>query len=78
MGSPSMPAPSSNRGALGRLLAACAIVFACFAGSVVAVGANELHATARVLEAQPRLDLGGQVTTHHAPADRRRGDRRSC
>ncbi len=56
-----MPAPPSNRGALGRLLAACAIVFACFAGGVVAVGANELHATARVLEAQPRIDLGDEV-----------------
>lgn len=58
-----MPAPPSNRGALGRLLAACAIVFACFAGGVIAVGANELHATARVLEAQPRIDLGERATT---------------
>src|SRR3954452_9117286 len=53
-----MPAPPSNRGVLGRLLAACAIVFACSAGGAFAVGANELHATASVLDAQPRLDLG--------------------
>ena len=58
-----MPALPSNRGALGRLVAACAIVFTCSAGSVVAVGANELHATAGALEAQPRLDLGEQATT---------------
>ena len=57
-----MPAPPSHRGALGRLLAACAIVFACFAGGAFAVGANELHATARVLEAQPRVELGEQTT----------------
>ena len=56
-----MPAPPSHRGALGRLLAACAIVFVCFAGGVVAVGANELHATARVLEAQPRIELDEPV-----------------
>ena len=68
-----MPAPPSHRGALGRLLAACAIVFACFAGGVVAVGANELHATARVLEAQPRIDLGGQVTSTTRRADQRQG-----
>jgi LCP family protein required for cell wall assembly len=55
-----MPGPPSHRGALGRLLAACAIVFVCVAGGVVAAGANELHATARVLEAQPRIDLGEQ------------------
>ena len=74
-----MPAPPSNRGALGRLLAACAIVFACFAGGVVAVGANELHATARVLEAQPRIDLGDEVRdarSRAAAAAARRG--RSC
>jgi LCP family protein required for cell wall assembly len=47
---------------LGRLLLACAIVFACAAGGVFAVGASELHATARVLEAQPRIDLGGAIT----------------
>jgi LCP family protein required for cell wall assembly len=58
-----MPAPPSTRGALGRLLAACAIVFACFAGGVVAVGANELHATARVLEVHPRVDLGEEPTS---------------
>ena len=58
-----MPAPSSHRGALGRLLAACAIVFACCAAGVVAVGANELHATARALDAQPRVDLGGVLTS---------------
>jgi len=52
-----MPAPPSHRGALGRLLAACAIVFLCCVGGVVAVGANELHATARALEAQPRVEL---------------------
>lgn len=57
-----MPAPPSHRGALGRLLAACAIVFACCAGGVVAVGATELHATARALEAQPRVDLGEDET----------------
>lgn len=53
-----MPAPPSNRGALGRLLAACAIVFLCCAGGVFAVGFSELHATAKALEAQPRVDLG--------------------
>lgn len=58
-----MSAPLSHRGALGRLLAACAIVFACCAGGVVAVGATELHATARALEAQPRVDLGEDVVT---------------
>ena len=58
-----MPALPSNRGALGRLLAACAIIFACSAGGVFAVGANELHATARVLEAQPRVDLGEQAAS---------------
>ena len=58
-----MPAPSSHRGALGRLLAACAIVFACCAAGVVAVGANELHATARALDVQPRVDLGGALTS---------------
>ena len=59
-----MPAPSSHRGALGRLVAACAIVFACCVAGVVAVGANELHATARALEAQPRVELDGVLTTH--------------
>ena len=58
-----MSAPSSNRGALGRLAAACAIVFVCFAGGAFAVGANELHATARVLEAHPRVDLGEESTS---------------
>src|SRR3954471_5409903 len=58
-----MPVPPSNRGALGRLLAACAIVFVCFAGGAFAIGATELHATARVLEAQPRVDLGEATTT---------------
>jgi len=58
-----MPAPPSHRGALGRLLAACAIVFACCVGGVVAVGASELHATARALEAHPRVDLGPAVTS---------------
>jgi LCP family protein required for cell wall assembly len=58
-----MPALPSNRGALGRLVAACAIVFTCSAGSVVAVGANELRATAGALEAQPRLDLGDEAVT---------------
>ena len=58
-----MPALPSNRGALGRLLAACAIIFACSAGGVFAVGANELHATARVLEAQPRVGLGEQAAS---------------
>src|SRR3954447_14557925 len=57
-----MPAFPSNRGALGRLLAACATVFACSAAGAFAVGANELHATARVLEAQPRVDLGPEAT----------------
>jgi LCP family protein required for cell wall assembly len=58
-----VPAPPSNRGALGRLAAACAIVFACSAGGAFAVGANELHATARVLEAQPRVELGDATTS---------------
>ncbi len=58
-----MPALESHRGALGRLLAASAIVFACSAGGAFAVGANELNATARVLEAQPRVDLGTQDTS---------------
>src|SRR3954447_20748613 len=58
-----MPAPPSTRGVLGRLLAACAIVFACSAGGAFAIGANELHATARVLEQQPRGDLGGEAAT---------------
>src|SRR3954451_5472831 len=52
-----MPASSSNRGALGRLVAACAIVTACSGGAVYGVGASELHATARALEAQPRVKL---------------------
>jgi LCP family protein required for cell wall assembly len=42
---------------LGRLAAACAIVFACSAGAVYGVGASELHATARALAAQPRVAL---------------------
>ena len=69
-----MPAPPSNRGALGRLLAACAIVFVCFAGGAFAVGANELRATARVLEAQPRIELGEPTTTKlvHHPGGRAR------
>jgi LCP family protein required for cell wall assembly len=58
-----MPALESHRGAVGRLLAACAIVFACSAGGAFAVGANELNATARVLEAQPRVDLGAPATS---------------
>src|SRR3954447_11254883 len=57
-----VPRFPSNRGALGRLAAACAIVFACSAGSVVAIGASELHATTRALEAQPRVDLGEATT----------------
>jgi LCP family protein required for cell wall assembly len=61
-------APPSHRGALGRLAAACAIVFACFAGGVFAIGAGELHATADVLEAQPRVDLGtASTSTTSAP-----------
>src|SRR4051812_19904833 len=52
-----MPALPSNRGALGRLVAACAIVAACSGGAVYGVGASELHATARALEAQPRVKL---------------------
>src|SRR3954454_4658948 len=52
-----MPASSSTRGALGRLVAACAIVAACSGGAVYGVGASELHATARALEAQPRVKL---------------------
>src|SRR3954468_1498868 len=52
-----MPALPSNRGVLGRLLAACAIVTACSGGAVYGVGASELHATARALEAQPRVKL---------------------
>src|SRR6478735_9972490 len=65
-----MPAPSSHRGALGRLVAACAIVFACCVAGVVAVGANELHATARALDAQPRVELDGVLTrtTSGSPA----------
>ena len=42
-----------------------------------AVGANELHATARVLEAQPRVELGESATTTTtggARGDRRRPD----
>jgi LCP family protein required for cell wall assembly len=58
-----MSALPSNRGVLGRLLAACAIVFTCSAGGAFAVGANELHATASAFEAQPPLDLGDDVTT---------------
>src|SRR4051794_35319593 len=58
-----MPALPSSRGALGRLAAACAIVAACSAGGTYAVAANELRATARVLEAQPRMDLGAETTT---------------
>src|SRR3954465_7068975 len=61
-----MPASSSNRGALGRLVAACAIVAACSGGAVYGVGASELHATARALEAQPRVKP--------APAPARPGD----
>jgi LCP family protein required for cell wall assembly len=63
-------ASSSN---LGRLAAACAIVFACSAGGAFAVGATELHATARVLEAQPRvrLDPGVTTTTTTGPSDGR-------
>src|SRR5262249_7767835 len=58
----------SNRGVLGRLAAACAIVFACSGGSVFAIGATELHATARALEAQPRVDLGeAKVETTATP-----------
>lgn len=53
--------PSSNPGALGRLLAACAIVFLCCAGGIFAVGANELHATTNALETQPPLEI--DVTT---------------
>src|SRR5689334_12775373 len=40
-----------------RLLIACAIVLVSCAGATLAIGANELHATARVLEAQPRVAL---------------------
>ena len=58
-----MPAPSSHRGALGRLLAACAIVLVCVAGGIFAAGATELHATARALEAQPRVELEEMTTT---------------
>jgi LCP family protein required for cell wall assembly len=47
----------SNRGALGRVAAACAIVFVASAGGVLAVGATELHVTAEALEAQPRVEL---------------------
>src|SRR4051794_5447325 len=61
-----MSAFSSTRGALGRLLAACAIVFACSGGGVYAVGASELHATARALEAQPRVDLPEAPATRAA------------
>src|SRR3954453_15824717 len=59
-----MPAFPSNRGVLGRLLAACATVFACSAAGAFAVGENELHSTARVLEAQPRVDLGPEATAN--------------
>ena len=38
---------------------------------VVAVGANELHATASALEAQPRVDLGGVETTTTTSGARR-------
>src|SRR4051794_13599662 len=63
-----VPGLPSTRGALGRLAAACAIVFACCAGGAFAVGANEVHATAGVLEARPRLDLGEAHTeTTSAP-----------
>ncbi|MDA0180348.1 LCP family protein [Solirubrobacter phytolaccae] len=58
-----MPAPPSHRGALGRLLAACAIVFTCCVGGVFAVGVNELHATTSALEVHPRVDLGETATT---------------
>lgn len=58
-----MPAPPSHPGALGRLLAACAIVFCCFAGGAFAVGVNELHATSRALEAQPRVKLDDTAVT---------------
>src|SRR4051812_3765053 len=60
MGVPGLPSP---RGALGRLLAGCAIVFACSASGVVAVAASELHSSARALEAQPRVELPSQATT---------------
>ena len=69
-----MPALESHRGALGRLLAASAIVFACSAGGAFAVGANELNATARVLEAQPRVDLGDAGHQRRRPP----APRRSC
>src|SRR4051794_38031123 len=59
----SMSALPSTRGALGRLLAPCAIVTACSAGGTYAVAAGELHATAKVLDAQPRVDLGAETTT---------------
>src|SRR3954470_8664201 len=52
-----MPASSSNRGALGRLVAAGAVAAASSGGAVYGVGASELHATARALEAQPRVEL---------------------
>jgi LCP family protein required for cell wall assembly len=55
-----VPARDSN---LGRLAAACAIVFVSAAGGVFAVGANELHAAARVLEVQPRVKLDADATT---------------
>jgi len=58
-----VPSRPSNRAAFGRLAAACACVFACGAGAVLAAGANELHATAKVLESQPRVELDGRVTT---------------
>jgi LCP family protein required for cell wall assembly len=58
-----VPRRPSHRGAFGRLVAACAIVFACSAGGAFAIGANELHATARVLEQQPRADLGDEAAT---------------
>src|SRR5689334_19813083 len=40
-----------------RLLIACATVLVSCAGATLAIGANELHATARVLEAQPRVEI---------------------
>ncbi|WP_157592644.1 LCP family protein [Solirubrobacter soli] len=45
-----------------RLLIACAIVFVSCAGATLAIGANELHATARVLEAQPRVEIPKATT----------------
>ncbi|MBE2319419.1 LCP family protein [Solirubrobacter sp. CPCC 204708] len=60
---------SASSSTLARLLAACAIVFACCAGGVFAVGASELHATADALEAQPRIDLATATTTTRHGAD---------